>query len=49
VEVDVGEVEGHGAAFGDLLGFVEMAAGGGGIAEQRVPVRGGEQGIGEVV
>ena len=43
MKVDVREVEGHRSAFGDLLGCGQMALGGGGVAEQGLPVRGGEQ------
>ncbi len=47
--MDVGEVERHGTTLGDLLGFVEMTASGVGIAEKSMPVRGGEQGFGELI
>lgn len=48
VEMRVGEVEWHGAALGDLLGFVQQAGGLGGIGAQRAVVeRGGEEGFGE--
>ena len=49
VEVDVGEVERHRAALGDLLGLVEGRAGRRGIAADEVIQRGGEQAFGKVV
>ena len=43
VEMDVGQIERHGAALGDLLSFVQQAGAGGGIGAQRAVVeRGGE-------
>ena len=49
VEVDVGEVERHRAALGDLLRFVEEAGGGVGIAGEVVVPGGGEEGEREVM
>ena len=49
VEVDVGEVERHRAALGDLLGLVQGRAGRGGIVADDVIERGGEKGIGKEV
>ena len=49
VKVDVGEVERHRAALGDLLGLVEGCAGRRGIAADEVIQRGGEQTFGKLV
>ncbi len=49
VEVDVGEVERHRAALGNLLGLVEGCSGRGGIAADEVIQRGGEEAFGKVV
>ena len=49
VEVDVGEVERHRAAVGDLLGLVEGRAGRRGIVADEVIERGGEEGVWKVV
>jgi len=49
VEVDVGEVERHRAALGDLAGPVEGCAGRRGIAADEVIQCGGEQASGKVV
>ena len=49
VEVDVGEVERHRGALGDLLGLVKGRAGGRGIAPDEVIEGGGEQAFERVV
>ena len=49
MEVDIGQVERHGAALGDLLRFVQQPRGLCGIAAQCTVVeRGGEQGFREM-
>ena len=49
VEVDVGEVERHGATVGDLLGLVQGRAGRRIVAADGVIECGGEQGFGQIV
>ena len=49
VQVDVGEVERHRAALGDLLGLVQRRAGRCGIAADELVQRGGEQAFGKVI
>ncbi len=49
VEVDVGEVERHGAALGDLLGLVEGRTGRRGVATDEVIERGGDEASGKIV